>query len=43
MMQGLELLWLTKSAFQDEAMLISEEIKSVTIAIIELHLLEGIS
>ena len=40
MMQVMEL---AKSNFRDELMLISEEIKPVAIAIIKLHLSEGIS
>ena len=43
MMQALELLWLVKSISQDEVMLNSEEIKPVTLPIIELHLSESIS
>ena len=38
MMQVLKLLWLTKRHISGEATLNSEEIKSVAIAIIELHL-----
>jgi len=43
MMQALELLQLAKRHVLDEAMLISEEIKPVSIAITELRLSEGIS
>ena len=43
MMQALELLWLVKGMSLDEAMLNSEEIKPVAIAIIKLCLSEGIS
>ena len=43
MMQALELLQLEKSTSQDKVTLISEEIKSVAIAIIELRLSECIS
>ena len=44
MIQALELLlWLVISTPQDEATLNSEEIKAVAIAIIDLHLSEGIS
>jgi len=42
MMQALELLWLAKGTSLDEAMLNSEEIKPVAIAIIKLRLSEGI-
>ena len=41
-MQALELLQLQKGTSPDEAMLNSEEIKPVAIAIIELHWREGI-
>ena len=43
MMQALELLQLAKDTFRDEVTLNSEEIKPVALAIIELHLSEGIS
>jgi len=43
MMQALELLWLAKGTSQDEAALISEILKPVSIVSIELHLSEGIS
>ena len=43
MIQALELQQLTKGTPPDEAMLNSEEIKPVAIAIIELHLSERIS
>jgi len=43
MMWALELLWLAKGTSRDKVMLNSEEIKPVAIAIIKLHLSEGIS
>ena len=43
MMQALKLLRLVKSTSQVEAMLISEEIESVALAVLELCLSEGIS
>jgi len=43
MMQALELLRLAKRHVSDKMTLNSEEIKAVVIAVIELHLSEGIS
>jgi len=43
MIQALKLLWLVKGTPPDEAMLNSEEIKPVAVAIIELCLSECIS
>jgi len=43
MMQALQLLQLVKRPSWDEATLISEEIKSLALAVLELRLSEGIS
>ena len=43
MMQALQLLWLWKGKSQDEMTLISEEIESVALDVLELCLSEGIS
>jgi len=43
MMQTLELPKLAKGTSWDGGMLINKEIKAIAIAIIDLHLLEGIS
>jgi len=41
-MRALELLWLAKGTSPDKATLNSEEIKPITLAVIELRLSEGI-